>query len=630
LIKKLSIYSAFPHPNLYKVIGYFFTRGNNNKMTNENIPEMNLNNKYSTQKPIVPENSEKVQKEMEKTKKELDKLKNYIIKKYPFTQALSVLPPQSLPLFVDEEEVPKETEKYIHLYMVIPEEKYIEKNKEGKRLLDEIKKDIIKETEKIKTEQKIWLQIKSPIDVWENCLDSKFDLTGAIAMSYPLYDKGFLGVLRMAEIHKNLVLRKFEKYVVSYVIAGSLIRGEATPTSDADVFIIINDTDVKKMPRLELKERLRSIIHQYVAEAAALAGVNNTLHIQTYLLTDFWESVKDASPVIFTFIRDGIPIYDRQTFMPWKALLKMGKLKPSPEAIDMFMKSADKTIEMANRRLVDAMIDIYYGALNPSQALIMLYGHAPPTHKETPKLMQEIFVKKEKMLKKSEITILEKSVKMFKAFEHDPKYKVSGKELDSMLKDLEKYLKRLEELRKQIEKNYEEKTIEQVYSDVMDLMKHVVGKMSQEKTIIEFEKNFVKTGKFTKQHLKLLKELINAKKESKKGKASGKKIDEVRKNSTLLINALIEYTQRCELADLNKSRMKLKYKKGVAEILNANNTTFLFKENLIKKITDKIEDSTMEEVNKAIESQRSKQEIQINPKVFTLLKKELGNFEIIL
>ena len=74
-----------------------------------------------------------------------------------------------------------------------------------------------------------------------------------------------------------------------------------------------------------------------VAEASNLAGVKNKLSPQVYLLTDFWESVKDAHPVIFTFIRDGIPLYDRSTFMPWKAFLKMGKLKPYPEAIDMFM-----------------------------------------------------------------------------------------------------------------------------------------------------------------------------------------------------------------------------------------------------------------------------------------------------
>ena len=76
-------------------------------------------------------------------------------------------------------------------------------------------------------------------------------------MSFPLYDKGLLGAMRVTEIHKSLVLQKFEKYVVSYVLGGSLIRGEATKDSDVDVFVIINDTDVKRMPRLELKGKIK-------------------------------------------------------------------------------------------------------------------------------------------------------------------------------------------------------------------------------------------------------------------------------------------------------------------------------------------------------------------------------------
>ena len=213
--------------------------------------------------------------------------------------------------------------------------------------IPKIKKAIIRTIEKIK--QKIWVQVKTPADIWEICFDSKFELMNAIAMSFPLHDKGILGALRVAEIHKSLVLQKFEKYVVSYVIGGSLVRGDAIKTSDVDVFVIINDTDVKRMPQIELKERLRSIIYQYVAEAGAMAGVKNKLEPQIYLLTDFWEAVKDAHPVMFTFIRDGVPIYDRGTFMPWKALLKMGKLKPSPEAIDMFMSMGDNTAKRAER-----------------------------------------------------------------------------------------------------------------------------------------------------------------------------------------------------------------------------------------------------------------------------------------
>jgi uncharacterized protein (UPF0332 family)/predicted nucleotidyltransferase len=589
---------------------------------NKNIPEMNLGEKYSNTPRI--QNTNEIKKKLEKTKKEFEKLKNFIVKKYPFTEAIGIIPPQAIKRFVDEEEVPKETEKYVHLYVIVPEEKFKE--------IPKIKQEIVKHTETLK--EKVWLQIKTPVDIWETCLDSKFELASAIAMSFPLYDKGFLGALRVAEIHKSLVLQKFERYVVSYVIGGSLVRGEAVKTSDIDVFIIINDTDIKRMPRLELKERLRTIIYQYIGEATALAGVKNKLEPQVYLLTDFWESVKDAHPVMFTFIRDGIPIYDRGTFMPWKALLKMGKLKPSPEAIDMFMKTADRTKEIIERRLVDAMIDIYYGVLTPSQALIMLYGLPPPTHKESYPLMKKIFVDKEKMLEKKYVDTLEKAVKMFKNYEHNPKYKVSGKEIDNLLKESEEYIKRIKELRKEIEKRVQEKTIEQIYEDVFDLLKTILGKKSQEKTIEDFKNKLVKTGKFPQQSLRVLENITNAKKEFKKGKSNSHKIDEARKNSMILINDLIEYSQRKDLMSLEKSRIRLKYsedgKEKFAELIVSEEKSFLVKGEVIKKITDKIEDSNVQELSEAVEKQKTKQNLQINPNVFELLKKELGEFEIVL
>ncbi|MCX6751043.1 MAG: nucleotidyltransferase domain-containing protein, partial [Candidatus Pacearchaeota archaeon] len=295
-----------------------------------NIPEMNLDKNYTSKKPGVPEAPEK-DKNSEKIKKELEKLKGYIVKKYPFTQSVSILPPQSIKDFIEEEtenltkEQVEKLQKKVHINIIIPDEK--------EKKIPEMKKDIVEQIEKAK--QDIWVYIRTPSEIWEICTDQKFELYAAMAMSFPLHDRGILGAMRVSEIHKSLVLQKFEKYVVSYVLGGSLIRGDATKDSDVDVFVIINDTDVKRMPRLELKERLRSIIYQYVGEAGALAGVNNKLEPQIYLLTDFWEAVKDAHPVMFTFIRDGVPIYDRGTFMPWKALLKMGKLKPSPEAIDM-------------------------------------------------------------------------------------------------------------------------------------------------------------------------------------------------------------------------------------------------------------------------------------------------------
>ena len=508
------------------------------------IPEMDLDKKYSNKKNFLPENPDKMKKELDKTKKELEKLKSFILKKYPFTQMLSILPPASIKNFVEEEEVPKETEKHIHMYMIIPEEKFKE--------LPKIKEDVVKQIEEMK--QKIWLHLKTPVDLWEICLDSKFDLASAVAMSFPLHDTGILGALRVAEIHKSLVLQKFEKYVVSYVIGGSLVRGESQPTSDVDVFIIINDTDVKRMPRLELKERLRSIIYQYVGEAGAIAGVKNKLSPQVYLLTDFWESVKDAHPVIFTFIRDGIPIYDRGTFMPWKSLLRMGKLKPSPEAIDMFMSMGDKTVKRVKNALLDVVVnEIFWGITTPSQALLMLYGLPPPTAKHGLVAdMKRIFVDKEKMLEKRYINILEKVVEIWRDYEHEKIKEISGTEVDKLVKDTEDYLKRLKELREQIEKRSQEKTIEQIYKDVFTLLKSMFGNKAQDVVIKEFESELVKKGKFAPQHLRILKDIVHARAEFKKGKSDIHKVDEARKNASILINDIIEYNQRCDLASKSK------------------------------------------------------------------------------
>ncbi len=597
----------------------------------QDIPEMNLKD-YSPKNPVA-ENTSEVQEKINKTKKELEKFTKDLTKKHKFIQAMGIIPPQAVDKLIEEEvdeisRIPSQEleklRKKTHLYVVIPENKFKEINK--------IKNDVVKEIEKAKLD--IWLHLKTPVDIWETCLDGKFDVSDAIAMSFPLYDTGFLGALRVAAIHKSLVLQKFERYVVSYVIAGSLVRGEAIETSDVDVFVIIDDTDVKKMPRLELKERLRSMIYKFVGEAEALAGVQNKLSPQVWLLTDFWEGVKDAQPVYFTSIRDGIPLHDRGTFIPWKTLLRMGRLKPSPEAIDMFIKSGERTKEMIDRRLMDAAIDLYYGVLTPSQALIMLQGGQPPTHKETPKVMKDIFYTKEKMLELKYIKTLEKAVKIFKDYEHQKIKTVSGKEIDQLLKESEDYMERLKELRKEIEERSNKNTIDQINEDVFKLLKIILGNKSQAKLIEEFEKNLVKKGKMTQQHLKILNKIVKAKAEFKKSKMDSHKVYNAKKDATILINDLLEYTQRCELAQMDKSKMSLKYKESgnekTADLMNVDGKTYLFKGKEIKKIGSKIENASLEEVNKAVEKQKNIQEVKINSKVFELLKKELGDFEILM
>ncbi|OYT36240.1 hypothetical protein B6U91_01600 [Candidatus Pacearchaeota archaeon ex4484_71] len=584
----------------------------------ENIPGMNINDSYK--KPPINKDPEEAKKKFEKTKKELENLKNFIVKNYKFVQSVSILPPQSIQFFIEEEEVPKESAKYVHLNLVVPDDKFKE--------IPKMQKKIVKELEGIK--EKVWLHIKTPKEIWEICMDQKFEISSAIFMSFPLHDKGFLEALRIAEIHKSLVLRKFDKYVVSYVLGGSLIRGDAVKTSDLDVFIVINDTDVKRMSRVELLERLRGMIYRYVAEAGSLAGSKVKLEPQIYLLTDFWDAVKDAHPVMFTFIRDGIPIYDRGTFMPWKALLKKGKLKPSPEAIELFMSMGDEVIPRSKRTLLsDIFTNIFWGVTTPAQAMLMLNGSPPPNAKK--ELLRDF--KKEfydtKMIEKKYIDFLEKVITTWRDYEHEKIKEIKGVEIDKLLDGTEKFNKRLKELRVQIEKKYQEGIIKRIYEDVFNLLKIIMGRKSKDVLIKEFEKDYVKKGKFSSQDLRILKNIIVAREEFKKGKSSTHKVDRARRDAEILIGNLVEYSQRKDLVSLEKGKMRLKLKNRTLEILNCDGKTFLFDSGKVQRVATKIIDSSMKEVEEAIKNQKPLKNVEVDSKVFKTLEKEFGKFEIL-
>jgi len=584
---------------------------------------------YSTSDKEIPNQiPEKVKAEMEKTRRELEKLKKEIIKKYPFTLCLGIIPPQANEKFIEEEiedeikkEEMEERKKLVHLALIIPDEKIKE--------IGKIKLDII---QKIKdSKQKIWLHIFTPQIIWEMCMDGKYDLIEALSMSFPLHDKGLLGSLRVAEIHKTLVLRKFEKYVVSYVIAGSLVRGDASSTSDVDVYVIINDTDVKRMNRFELKEKLRSIIYSYIIEASELAGVKNKLNVQVYILTEFWESVKDAHPVIFTFIRDGVPLFDQGTYMPWKLLLKMGKLKPSPEAIDIFMSMGDKIEEMVKRKLEDILLnEIYWSIITPSQALLMLYGVPPPTPKEIVAEMKRIFFEKEKILEIKYINILERVIKMYKDYEHEKLKEVKGKEIDVLVEECKDYIKRLKELREQIEKRTNEKTVEDFHKDIFQLLESLFGKLTEAGYIKKMNEK-IKQGIFPPFTIKFLNQIIKVKKEVKK--ASKHEIEEARKNASILIGYLTEYNQRCEFVKSEKGRYKIKIKDKIHELIILKDEIFLISEKEIMKYSkdEKLfKTSSIEEMSKFMSEVKEIKEIKMSDAIFSALKKQFGDYEIIL
>lgn len=407
-------------------------------------------------------------------------------------------------------------------------------------------------------------------------------------------------------------------------------------TSDVDIYIIIDDTDVKRMPRLELKEKLRNIIYSYVMQAGELAGVKNKLSPQVYLLTEFWEGVKDANPIFYTFLRDGVPIYDRGGFLPWKLLLKMGKIRPSPESIDMFMGMGDKTHDIAKRRLLDIVIgDIYWGVITPSQALLMLYGLPPTNVYETVQEVKKIFVEKEKLLEKKYADILEEiAIKYYKGYEHGKIKEVTGKEVDKLLKDSEEYLKRLKELREDLEKRINEKNFNDIYKNVFQMLKSLFGDKHEKELIYEYEKDIINKAKGNPRYFHTLNQLVDTKKKYKTKKAPSKyDFERLRRDSVYLIQEMVEYSQRKELGLLQKTRVIITFKEDDknkhVELILTKPVFLVDGQKILKVENGKLVESNSNEMNNVLTSY-SGGRVAIDNEVMKVLRKEIGDFEILL
>ncbi len=492
-------------------------------------------------------------------------------------------------------------------------------------------------------DKKLTVQCLLLSELWQNCYDAKYDLLQLIASSAPVYDTGMLAALRISEIHKQMVIRKFERYIVSYVLAGSLIQGRATEKSDIDVFIVVDDTDVKRMSRIELKDKLRAIIIGMGIEAGELTGVRNKLNIQVYILTDFWESIKDANPIIFTFLRDGVPLYDRGIFMPWKQLLQMGRIKPSSEAIELYMSSGEQLLERVRFKLREiGMEDLFWAIITPTQAAIMLYGIPPPTPKETPEVVREIFVKKEKLLEESHINTLEAVIKLRKELEHGDRKDISGGEIDKLLGDCDKFLKRIGQLFKEIQQIKEEENIVRLYDTAVTMIRDAlklegIEKVDDAELVSTFEDELISKNRIPAKYLRILNSIIKAKKDYEAKKLNRAEIEKVKKDSTEFTTALLEYIQRKRGREIERAKIRVKHSNGkFGEVVLLESDAFIIrdidqpqKEVSKAKVTEEgglaaVTESSPEEMETALANKPIPPKTFIKERLFEDLKRIFG------
>ncbi|MEM1782757.1 MAG: nucleotidyltransferase domain-containing protein, partial [Nanopusillaceae archaeon] len=367
--------------------------------------------------------------------------------------------------FLDAEELKKKYENEIknknHLVILISDydlESFEEKIKLKYELLENFI-NYIKEKN-----LDLWVHIITMTDIKDISMDSRFDLLDLIASGEVIYDKGILEIFKLVVLHKNLLIETFSKYVVAYALAGSQVKGRNVETSDVDVYVIIDDTDVKKHTHEELKSKLYQIVNSKAIECQIILNSKKILHPQVYTLTEFWYSLAEANPVIYTFLRDGIAFYDRGVYIAWKQLLTKGIIKPSKEAGDKLLNSSDLMIKETKERLkttINILLieNVAISMITSAQAVLISYGLPPTDPKETINYIKEIFVKEKEILEEDYIKNLEEIWNLRKKFEHGEIKEFEYNDLIKWIDIAEKFVNRMKVLKILIDQEREKQEL---------------------------------------------------------------------------------------------------------------------------------------------------------------------------
>ncbi|MFP3317193.1 MAG: hypothetical protein RXN79_02180 [Candidatus Nanopusillus sp.] len=352
--------------------------------------------------------------------------------------------------------------------------------------------------QKIKNEKlDIWLDVLLIEDIKNIAMDSRFELLDLLSVGNIIYDKGIFEIFRLTSVHKKLIIDILQRYVVAYVLAGSQVKGSSVESSDVDIYVVIDDTDVKQHTFEELKIKLMDLIINKAMEAKILVNSNKELHPQVYTLTEFWLAMSESNPVIITFLRDGIPLYDRGMFISWKQLLLKGILKPSQEAANKYIIAAENALKDARNKLkniINNLIieDLAVAMVTSAQAVIMDSGLLPGDPKQTPDMLKKLFVDRG-ILNIEYVNILSEVWKMRKDFEHGKVNEYKYEDLMNVFEKAEKFISEMKNIKQIIDKENEKKIMdnyiliyEELKTKFQDLFNVEYNNYVKEKMPIEY------------------------------------------------------------------------------------------------------------------------------------------------
>jgi predicted nucleotidyltransferase len=243
--------------------------------------------------------------------------------------------------------------------------------------------------------------------------------------------------LKIAYKFSSDISKEIGTFLRGVILFGSSARKERSPAGDIDLLVVIDDLAIN-MNR-EVVEAYRVIVQKVIGR------ISKKIHVTSLRFTTFWEYVRNGDPVAVNMLRDGVALIDTGFFDPLQALLKRGRIRPTPESIWTYFIRAPNTLHNSKWHISQAMLDLYWSVIDASHAALMKIGEIPPTPEHVADLLEKKLVSKG-LLEKKYVTVMKTFYKMMKMITHREIKEVKGEEFDKYHKQAEDYVNRMKKI----------------------------------------------------------------------------------------------------------------------------------------------------------------------------------------
>ena len=232
----------------------------------------------------------------------------------------------------------------------------------------------------------------------------------------------------------NEARRQYGDLIKSVLIFGSAVRGDAKKGSDADVWVVIDDTATKSGEEFEKIAGQLQIFGQELKD----------VHVQTTPLTEFWHWVKMGSPELINFLRYGLPLYDTGFIKPVQRMLNMGLIPPSEETIGLKARAADARYRRIKLDLKAMIFDLRYIVTDIVQSVVMYHYKAQPDQKGIPQYLEKLVA--DKKIEREWVEKFREIDRLWKAIDHREVKDIDAEYLQKAMNLAKEFIDRFKKL----------------------------------------------------------------------------------------------------------------------------------------------------------------------------------------